>query len=57
MFDPPNGWMYGFPKPIPAEYLKSQTLLKMWLLGEGYSSEWIELAMKHYQCWEVEEKE
>ena len=32
MIDPPSGWKYGFPKPIPDEV---EDVLE-WLVGEGY---------------------
>jgi hypothetical protein len=38
MIDPPEGWKYGFPKPVPEEYhtLGDDFDLKRWLVDEGY---------------------
>ena len=38
MIDPPEGWKYGFPKPVPEEYhtLGDDFDLKRWLVNEGY---------------------
>mgnify|MGYP003151145907 CR=1 FL=1 len=33
IMDPPSGWKYGFPKPIPEERLAD---LFVWLVEEGY---------------------
>lgn len=38
MIDPPDGWRYGFPKPIPKEHLH-RTL--EWLVEQGYPKELI----------------
>lgn len=56
LIDPPSGWLYGFPKRVPDEYLKSQTLMKMWFMSQGYPSKDIELALKHSRYWTVEEE-
>ena len=52
VIDPPEGWRYGFPKPIPSEVMKSDTLLRIWLAGENYPD--VELALKHSRYWETE---
>jgi hypothetical protein len=52
MIDPPSGWLYGFPKPIPNGYVKSDTLLRIWLIGNGYPKEFMESAMKYSRYWE-----
>ena len=54
MIDPPSGWMYGFPKPIP-EDVKN---VREWLVEQGYPRE---VMLKygdyfHYRCW-IEEKD
>lgn len=53
MCDPPSGWRYGFPKPIPDEV----TEVIPWLLSEGYPQEEIDKLGKHFCCryWEKEE--
>jgi hypothetical protein len=35
MCDPPLGWKYGFPKPIPNE-VQGQKAIEEWLVSEGY---------------------
>jgi hypothetical protein len=50
IIDPPEGWKYGFPKPIPDDI----TNLKEWLFGEGYPTDLIELAIKYSRYWEEE---
>ena len=46
MIDPPSGWKYGFPKPIP-EDVKDE--LK-WLVENGYPQEEIDSCGKHFWC-------
>lgn len=48
IIDPPEGWKYGFPKPIPNEIND----LSEWLFGEGYPMDLIPLAIKHSRYWE-----
>lgn len=52
MCDPPSGWKYGFPKPIP-EDVKS---IKAWLVENGYPQEEIDKCGKHFwtRHWETE---
>ena len=57
MIDLPEGWKYGWPKAIPTEYLKSDLILRMWIISNGYPDEYVDTAMRYYRCWEVEEKE
>lgn len=38
IIDPPSGWRYGFPKPIP-EDVKD---IKKWLIDNGYPEKEIE---------------
>lgn len=54
VIDPPSGWLYGFPKAVPDGVLKSDSLLRIWLLGNGYPGELMEAAMKHSRYWEAE---
>lgn len=35
MIDPPGGWKYGFPKPLP-EPRPEPWNLTLWILSEGY---------------------
>jgi len=48
IIDPPEGWRYGFPKPIPDDI----TDLSEWLFGEGYPMDMIPLAIKYSRYWE-----
>lgn len=52
MCDPPSGWKYGFPKPIP-EDVKD---LKKWLVENGYPQKEIDLCGDHFwvRHWETE---
>ena len=53
MCDPPSGWKYGFPKPIPDEL----TNMLEWLVSEGYPQEEIDACGDHFYCsyWEVDD--
>lgn len=44
MVDPPEGWKYGFPKPVHEEFhtLGEDFDFERWLLMEGYPKEIIE---------------
>lgn len=52
MIDPPSGWRYGFPKPLPEE-VKDDVL--SWLIGEGYPQSEIDRCGEHFYCryWET----
>jgi hypothetical protein len=41
MIDPPEGWKFGFPKPVPEVFhtLGDDFDLKRWLVNEGYPQE------------------
>jgi hypothetical protein len=51
IIDPPSGWQYGFPKPIPEDRLKD---VRVWLVENGYPQKEIDAYGKHfvYRCWE-----
>ena len=53
MIDPPQGWKYGFPKPIPQEVLSHEKTLK-WLVEQGYPQEEIDKYKDKFYCryWE-----
>jgi len=53
MCDPPSGWKYGFPKPIPEDV---EDVLQ-WLVSEGYPQVEIDKMSKHFYCryWEADE--
>lgn len=46
MIDPPSGWKYGFPKPIPSE---EKNVLK-WLVENGYPQKEIDSCGRHFYC-------
>ena len=53
--DPPSGWKYGFPRPIPED--RREDVMK-WLVEVGYPQREIEACGKYFYCrfWdEVEE--
>ena len=57
IIDPPSGWKYGFPKPVPDNY-RDMTWEKKeaWLISEGYPKLEIERCGNHFYCryWEQE---
>ena len=54
MIDPPSGWQYGFPKPIPNGYIKSEMLMRIWFQSLGYPEKDIDMALKYSRYWEQE---
>lgn len=68
MCDPPSGWKYGFPKPLPeilAQGLTSQTAddaskygeaVMKWIVAEGYPQEEIDKCGEHFylRYWKTE---
>lgn len=56
IIDPPSGWQYGFPKPIPEDRKKDVTT---WLIEQGYPEILIKQFGEHFYCryWEEPEKE
>lgn len=44
--DPPSGWRYGFPKPMPSEVPDFHA----WLVSEGYPREEIEALGDNFWC-------
>ncbi len=53
MIDPPSGWKYGFPKPIPDE-IKD---VRPWLIENGYPQSLIDELGEHFYCryWEIDQ--
>jgi hypothetical protein len=51
IIDPPSGWQYGFPKPIP-EDRRYDSLT--WLVEQGYPQSLIDELGEHFYCryWE-----
>ena len=54
IIDPPSGWMFGFPKPIPEERKKD---VEGWLIEQGYPKKLIEDLGDHFYCRYWEENE
>ena len=56
MIDPPGGWEFGFPRPLPEKYKDN---ILGFLVGHGYPQEKIWEYGEHfyYRCWEVDEEE
>lgn len=54
MCDPPSGWKYGFPKPLPADFLEDESIIP-WLLEQGYPQSEIDACGDHFYCryWET----
>ena len=50
MIDPPNGWLYGFPKQLP----DNTSDVKAWLVENGYPQSEIDAYGEHFYCryWE-----
>lgn len=53
MVDPPSGWKYGFPKPMP----KNGITLEEFLKEANYPKDLISLALKNTRYWEEEVEE
>ena len=53
MCDPPSGWKYGFPKPIPEKVTDTLS----WLVEEGYPQKEIDRLGNNFFCryWEQED--
>ena len=47
IIDPPSGWKYGFPKPIPEDRIKDATV---WLVEQGYPQSLIDDLGEHFGC-------
>ena len=56
MIDPPSGWKYGFPKPIPEERKKDSLV---WLVEQGYPQKLIDELRDCFYCkyWELPDDE
>lgn len=53
VFDPPSGWMYGFPAVVPEGInVRDDEELTKWLISKGYPTKDIPLALKHSRMWE-----
>lgn len=54
MYDPPSGWMYGFPKPLP-DNRPADWNFERWLIESGYPEKDLELALKYGRYWKVDD--
>lgn len=52
MCDPPEGWKYGFPKPVPQEHQNADFSIFDWLVSEGYPKEKIHPTKFPCRYWE-----
>lgn len=69
MCDPPSGWKYGFPKPLPEhlayglsanstdEFNNYGETVMEWIVKEGYPQEEIDKCGEHFwlRYWETDE--
>lgn len=53
MIDPPEGWKYGFPKPLPVPPPATAKALRAWLLAQDYPSRLLDLAVNHSRYWDA----
>lgn len=55
MVDPPEGWLYGFPKPFPGGMKMSPNDKIRWFRDNGYPQELIDQGMlQHVRYYESE---
>ena len=54
IIDPPNGWRYGFPRPVPDSFFDESFDVGDWLVSCGYPAEDVPLALKYSRYWETE---
>ena len=58
IIDPPSGWRYGFPRPLPnGREVGPEETLEEWLVSWGYPKEDAEWAAQHCRYWEAENHE
>lgn len=53
LYDPPSGWLYGFPKPyepLPGEQLRDT------LIRDGYPKKEASWASRHCRFWQASER-
>jgi hypothetical protein len=54
MIDPPSGWRFGFPKPVPEHFFSEGFDLGGWLIECGYPVADVPLATKYSRYWEID---
>ena len=53
IIDPPGGWRYGFPKPIPDKMIiASEAVFGEWLVENGYPRDRLFEALRYSRYWE-----
>jgi len=53
IIDPPEGWRYGFPKPIPNEMvIANEEIFSKWLTDNGYPADRLFEALRYSRYWE-----
>ena len=52
VIDPPSGWRYGFPRPVPEAFFDEGFDLGDWLIACGYPEADVPLAIKYSRYWE-----
>lgn len=51
VFDPPNGWRYGFPDVVPEEVDENPEKFRDWMLEKGYPERDIDFGMTYGRWW------
>lgn len=52
IIDPPDGWMYGFPKVCPVEvYEGSDEDIRAWIIEQGYPKANAYASWFYYRTW------
>lgn len=61
MIDPAEGWKYGFPRPLPKEFLQHEFIshgtwesVDQWLIEQGYPKEMLKYPMRFFET-EIED--
>ena len=54
LIDPPSGWRYGFPRPMPETFFDEGFDMGDWLISCGYPAADVPLALKYSRYWETE---
>jgi hypothetical protein len=54
IIDPPEGWRYGFPKPIPGDIFSSEEVFSEWLVKNGYPRDRLFEALRYSRYCEKE---
>lgn len=49
LIDPPSGWRFGFPKPLPKNFKEENFDLRQWFIDNDYPEEEVDFAIHHYR--------